>query len=138
MAKAIFCLCDDERRAEQIVDQLRTRGFSNNDISVLFPDNSGTRDFAHEQNTKAPEGAAAGAGTGGVLGWLVGIGSLAIPGAGRFMAAGPIMAALAGAGVGAAVGGTKPSSTREKLRAAHPHFGSCRGRRRPRPGRTNL
>jgi len=105
MAKAIFCLCDDEPRAEQIVDQLRTRGFSNNDISVLFPDNSGTRDFAHEQNTKAPEGAAAGAGTGGVLGWLVGIGSLAIPGAGRFMAAGPIMAALAGAGVGAAVGG---------------------------------
>jgi hypothetical protein len=109
MAKAMFCLCDDERRAEQIVDQLRTRGFSNNDISVLFPDNSGTRDFAHEQNTKAPEGAAVGAGpggvAGGVLGWLMGIGSLAIPGAGRFMAAGPIIAALAGAGVGAAVGG---------------------------------
>jgi len=109
MAKSVFCLCDDERQAERIVDQLRSRGFSNNDISVLFPDSSGTRDFAHEQNTKAPEGAATGAGTGGVvggvLGWLVGIGSLAIPGVGPFIAAGPIMAALAGAGVGAAVGG---------------------------------
>ena len=76
---------------------------------MLFPDKSGTRDFAHEQHTKAPEGAAAGAGTGGVLGgvfgWLVGIGSLAIPGVGPLIAAGPIMAALAGAGVGAAVGG---------------------------------
>lgn len=109
MVKAVFCLIDNERQAERIVDHLRARGFSNNDISVLFPDNSGTRDFAHEQNTKAPEGAAAGAGTGGVvggvLGWLAGIGSLAIPGVGPFIAAGPIMAALAGVGVGAAVGG---------------------------------
>ncbi len=109
MAKSVFCLIDNERQAERIVDAVRARGFSNNDISVLFPDNSGTRDFAHEQNTKAPEGAAAGAGTGGVvggvLGWLAGIGSLAIPGVGPFIAAGPIMAALAGAGVGAAVGG---------------------------------
>jgi hypothetical protein len=109
MAKSGFCLIDNERQAERIVDELRARGFCNNDISVLFPDNSGTRDFAHEQNTKAPEGAAAGAGTGGVvggvLGWLAGIGSLAIPGVGPFIAAGPIMAALAGAGVGAAVGG---------------------------------
>src|SRR4029453_19042555 len=75
----------------------------------LFPDKSGTKDFAHEQHTKAPEGAATGAGTGGVLGgalgWLIGIGSLAIPGVGPFIAAGPIVAALAGAGVGAAVGG---------------------------------
>jgi hypothetical protein len=61
MAKSVFCLIDSERQAEWIVDQLRARGFSNNDISVLFPDNSGTRDFAHEQNTKAPEGAATGA-----------------------------------------------------------------------------
>src|SRR4030095_13155260 len=82
---------------------------SPNDISVLFPDKSGTRDFAHEQNTKAPEGAAAGAGTGGILGgalgWLVGIGTLAIPGLGPFIAAGPIMAALSGAAAGAALGG---------------------------------
>jgi hypothetical protein len=109
MAKAVFGLVDSEAQAERIVDGLKAAGFSNNDISVLFPDKSGTRDFAHEQNTKAPEGAAAGAGTGGVLGgalgWLVGIGSLAIPGVGPFIAAGPIMAALAGAGVGAAVGG---------------------------------
>ena len=109
MAKAVFGLVDSESQAERIVDSFKAAGFSNNDISVLFPDKSGTRDFAHEQHTKAPEGAAAGAGTGGVLGgvfgWLVGIGSLAIPGVGPLIAAGPIMAALAGAGVGAAVGG---------------------------------
>ena len=63
MAKSVFCLLDNDRQAERIVDRLRARGFSNNDISVLFPDNSGTRDFAHEQTTKAPEGAATGAGT---------------------------------------------------------------------------
>ena len=109
MAKAVFGLVDSETQAERIVDNLKIAGFSNNDISVLFPDKAGTRDFAHEKATKAPEGAATGAGTGGVvggvLGWLVGIGSLAIPGVGPFIAAGPIMAALAGAGVGAAVGG---------------------------------
>jgi hypothetical protein len=109
MAKAVFGLVDNETQAERLVEELRAAGFSNNDISVLFPDQSGTRDFAHEQHTKAPEGAAAGAGTGGVvggvLGWLAGIGTLAIPGVGPFIAAGPIMAALAGAGVGAAVGG---------------------------------
>src|SRR6478736_556176 len=109
MEKAVFCIAKTEAQATSIVDQLKTAGFSNNDISVLLPDKSGTRDFAHEQHTKAPEGAATGAGTGGVLGgalgWLIGIGSLAIPGVGPFIAAGPIMAALAGAGVGAAVGG---------------------------------
>jgi hypothetical protein len=109
MAKAVFGLVDTESQAERIVDSLKANGFSNNDISVLFPDKRGTRDFAHEKATKAPEGAAAGAGTGGVvggvLGWLAGIGSLAIPGLGPFIAAGPIMAALAGAGAGAAVGG---------------------------------
>src|SRR5687767_10052265 len=109
MAKGVFGLVDNELQAERIVEELRNAGFSNNDISVLFPDKSGTRDFAHEQHTKAPEGAATGAATGGVLGgvagWLVGIGTLAIPGLGPFIAAGPIMAALAGAGVGAAAGG---------------------------------
>ena len=109
MSKAVFGLVDSESQAERIVDNFKTAGFPNNDISVLFPDKGGTRDFAHEQNTKAPEGAATGAGVGGVaggvLGWLVGIGSLAIPGVGPFIAAGPIMAALAGASVGAAVGG---------------------------------
>ena len=76
---------------------------------MLFPDKQGTRDFVHENSTKAPEGAAAGAATGGVLGgalgWLVGIGALAIPGVGPFIAAGPIMAALSGMAVGAATGG---------------------------------
>src|SRR5687768_8606657 len=109
MAKAVFGLVDNEVQAERVVEGLKAAGFSNNDISVLFPDKSGTRDFAHEQNTKAPEGASTGAGVGGALGgglgWLVGIGALAIPGVGPFIAAGPIMAALAGLGVGAAVGG---------------------------------
>ena len=94
---------------DNAVDTLKAAQFRNTDISVLFPDNPGTKEFGHEKNTKAPEGATAGAGTGalpgGGLGWLVGIGALAIPGVGPFIAAGPIMAALAGAGVGGAVGG---------------------------------
>ena len=109
MSKAIFCIATSEDQAEKIVNQLKEAGFSYNDISVLFPDKAGTRHFAHEQHTKAPEGAAAGAGTGGsvggALGWLAGIGVLAIPGLGPFIAAGPIMAALSGAAVLAAVGG---------------------------------
>ena len=109
MAKAVFCLARTEAQALRIVDQLKAAGFSANDISVLFPDTHGTKDFAHEQHTKAPEGAATGAGTGGILGgalgWLVGIGTLAIPGLGPFIAAGPIMAALSGAAAGAALGG---------------------------------
>ena len=94
---------------EGAVDELRVAGFRSTDISVLFPENVGTKDFAHEKGTKAPEGATTGASTGalagGALGWLAGIGALAIPGLGPFIAAGPIMAALAGAGVGGAVGG---------------------------------
>jgi hypothetical protein len=109
MKKAVFGIVKTEIQAINIANQLQAAGFSPNDISVLFPDRTGTRDFAHEQHTKAPEGAAAGAGTGavlgGALGWMVGIGSLAIPGLGPFIAAGPIMAALAGAGAGAAAGG---------------------------------
>ncbi|MGC2352533.1 MAG: quinol:electron acceptor oxidoreductase subunit ActD [Candidatus Udaeobacter sp.] len=106
---SVFGIYTDTASAERAVEALKAAGFSNNDISALFPDKQGTRDFAHEKNTKAPEGATAGAGTGAVLGgglgWLAGIGALAIPGLGPFIAAGPIMAALAGAGVGGAVGG---------------------------------
>ena len=105
--KSVFCITTTRAQADQIVDRLKNAGFSNNDISVLFPDKDTTRDFAHEKNTKAPEGIATGAGTGGVvggaLGWLAGIGALAIPGAGPFIAAGPILAALSGAAVGSAV-----------------------------------
>jgi hypothetical protein len=109
MAKAVFGIAKNQSQAIAIADQLKAAGFSNGDVSVLFPDKEGTRDFAHEQNTKAPEGAATGA-TGGALlggglGWLVGIGALAIPGLGPFIAAGPLLAALAGAAGGAAVGG---------------------------------
>src|SRR5947207_8544995 len=106
---AVFGIYRDRTSVENAVDVLRQENFRNTDISVLFPENQGTKEFAHEKNTKAPEGAAAGAGTGavlgGTLGWLAGIGALAIPGLGPFIAAGPIMAALAGAGVGGAVGG---------------------------------
>jgi len=107
--KAVFGIASSHVQAQGVVRSLQNAGFSLNDISVLFPDKEGTRDFAHEQHTKAPEGAATGAGTGGVLGggvgWLVGIGALAIPGLGPFVAAGPIMAALSGAAIGATVGG---------------------------------
>jgi hypothetical protein len=107
--KAVFGLAKDEEHASKIVENLKIAGFSNNDISVLMPDKRTTRDFAHEKETKAPEGAAAGVVTGGtiggVLGWLTGIGALAIPGLGPFIAAGPIMAALSGAAVGGAAGG---------------------------------
>src|SRR6202048_5523657 len=105
---AVFGIYPTRAHAEEAVDALRQAGFRNTDISVLFPDNQGSKDFAHEKNTKAPEGAAAGAGTGavigGALGWLAGIGSLAIPGVGPLIAAGPIMAALSGAAAGGAVG----------------------------------
>lgn len=108
-AKSVFCLARDEGEACRIIEDLRTAGFSGNDISVLLPDKGGTKDFAVEKGTKAPEGAVTGAGTGGVLGgalgFLVGAGALAIPGLGPFLAAGPIMAALSGAAVGAAAGG---------------------------------
>ncbi len=106
---AVFGIYPNQPSVETAVTALRTAGFSNTDISVLFPSTEGTREFAHEKSTKAPEGASTGAGTGallgGGLGWLVGIGALAIPGLGPFIAAGPIMATLAGAGVGGAVGG---------------------------------
>ncbi|HMJ11170.1 MAG TPA: DUF3341 domain-containing protein [Polyangiaceae bacterium] len=107
--KAVIGLLSNQGQAEVIVTELQRAGFSSNDISVLFPDKQGTRDFAHEKNTKAPEGAVAGAGAGsaigGTLGLLAGIGALAIPGVGPLIAAGPIMAALSGAAAGAAVGG---------------------------------
>ena len=109
MAKSAFCIASSYQQAENIVNNLKNAGFGSNDISVLFPDKRGTKDFAHEQNTKAPEGAALGASTGGVLGgafgWIVGIGALAIPGVGPLIAAGPIMAALSGVAVGATLGG---------------------------------
>src|ERR1041384_8526361 len=98
MAKAIFCIATSEFQAESIVNELKVAGFEDNAISVLCPDKTGSKDFAHEHHTKAPEGATAGAGAGGLvggaLGWLAGIGALAVPGVGPFLAAGPIMAAL--------------------------------------------
>jgi hypothetical protein len=106
---AVFGIYRDEASLRNGVDNLQREGFRVEDISVLFPSNQGTKDFAHEKGTKAPEGATTGGVTGGivggVLGWLAGAGAIAIPGLGPFIAAGPIMAALAGAGVGGATGG---------------------------------
>lgn len=106
---SVFGIYSSVAQAERGVDALVNGGFSNNDISVLAPDQQGTKDFAHEKHTKAPEGATTGAATGGALGGtlglLAGVGALAIPGIGPFIAAGPIMGALAGMGVGGTVGG---------------------------------
>jgi Alternative complex III, ActD subunit len=106
---AAFGIYPSEASVRSAVETFQREGFRLTDISVLFPRNEGTKDFAHEKGTKAPEGAATGAGTGavigGALGWLAGVGAIAIPGVGPFLAAGPIMAALAGAGVGGTAGG---------------------------------
>lgn len=111
MAKniAVFGIYVGRQDVEEAVDALKRSDFRATDISVLFSENVGTKDFAHEKHTKAPEGSAAGAGTGaligGALGWLTGIGALAIPGVGPFVAAGPIVAMLAGIGAGGVLGG---------------------------------
>lgn len=106
---AAFGIYKSSTQAEHAVDRIAAAGFSYNDISVLLPDSKNSKEFAHEKNTKAPEGTTTGVATGGVvggtLGLLAGIGALAIPGLGPFIAAGPIMASLAGLGVGGAVGG---------------------------------
>jgi hypothetical protein len=104
---AVFGIYKTRAQAEDAVERIETAGFSSNDISVLLPDVQSSKEFAHEKNTKAPEGTTTGATTGGVvggtLGLLAGVGALAIPGLGPFIAAGPIMGALAGLGVGGAV-----------------------------------
>lgn len=106
---AVFGICSTREQVEESIQALRAANFRVEDISILYPENEGSKDFAHVKATKAPEGATAGAAggaaIGGVLGWLIGIGAIAIPGVGPFIAAGPIMAALAAAGVGGAVGG---------------------------------
>ncbi len=106
---AVFGIYTSAEHAERAVDTLIAAGFASSAISVLLPDTRSTKEFAHEKNTKAPEGTttgvAAGGAIGGTLGVLAGVGALAIPGIGPFIAAGPIMAGLAGLGVGGAVGG---------------------------------
>jgi hypothetical protein len=107
--KVVLGIYKTQIEVERCVDALKMDGFSTSDISVLMPDPAGSQNFAHRKETKAPEGATTGASTGavigGTLGLLAGVGALAIPGFGPFIAAGPIMAALAGAGVGGTIGG---------------------------------
>jgi hypothetical protein len=109
MKKSVFAILNNRQQAENVVERLKGVGFYPHDISMLFADTGGSKDFAIEHETKAPEGATTGGTTGfvagGILGWLAGIGALAIPGLGPFIAAGPIMAALSGAAVGTALGG---------------------------------
>ncbi len=111
--QAVICIVPTEAQADRIVYGLRSAGFNNADVSVVMPDACANKDLGHEKHTKAPEGAAAGTATGmvlgGALGWLAGVGALAIPGLGPFVAAGPIMAALSGAAIGGATGGTAGS-----------------------------
>lgn len=106
---AVFGIYPTREGLESAVLQLQEAGFRSTDISILVPQNIGTKDLAHSKATKAPEGAAAGAGSGavigGTLGWLAGIGALAVPGVGPLIAAGPIVAALAGIGAVGAIGG---------------------------------
>jgi hypothetical protein len=107
--RSVLGIYGSRSAVEAALTHLRDAGFSSNDVSILLPENLGPKELITTKATKAPEGTAAGAGSGavigGALGWLVGIGALAIPGLGPFIAAGPIMAALAGVGVGGAVGG---------------------------------
>src|SRR6188768_1985418 len=109
MSKSVFGISTTQGQAERIVERLQAQGFAASEISVLLPDSGGTGDFGHVKSTKASEGIAAGATGGGVaggaLGLLAGIGAIAIPGIGPFIAAGPIMAALSGAALGATAGG---------------------------------
>jgi sporulation protein YlmC with PRC-barrel domain len=105
----VYGVYSDRKDVEKTISALRERGIASSDISVVFPNPDMSKEFAVQKNTKAPEGALAGGGTGlligGTLGWLAGIGTLAIPGIGPLLAAGPIVAAIAGAGVGSAIGG---------------------------------
>jgi hypothetical protein len=109
MAKVVYGIYTDRAHAEEALDSIRAAGFRAEDISVLMPENIGTKDIGYEKHTKAPEhaavGGAAGGVVGGALGWLIGIGALAIPGLGPFLAAGPIVAAIAGFGAGSVIGG---------------------------------
>ncbi len=107
--RVVYGIFRTSQQVENAIDQLRAASFRTEDLSVLMPENLGNKEFAHTKNTKAPEGTTTGATAGGVLGGtlglLVGIGALAIPGLGPFIAAGPIMGALAGIGAGGAIGG---------------------------------
>ncbi|GAB2561893.1 hypothetical protein ISP15_10020 [Dyella jejuensis] len=109
MKTSVYCTTRTLEQTEAIVDDLKRAGFGSDEISALLPDQRGTRDFAHEHNTKAPEGATAGGvaglGVGAAVGWLAGAGALAIPGLGPLIAAGPILAALSGAALGTTAGG---------------------------------
>jgi hypothetical protein len=107
--KSVFAIVESEARSRDIINELKQAGFLSGDIAALLPDKTGCRDFGHEHHTKAPEGATAGGIIGAVLfggaGYLAGVGSLAIPGLGAFIAAGPMLAALSGAAIGFATGG---------------------------------
>ncbi len=107
--RALFGIYAGPSDAENAVSQLKMAGFRNTDLSMLFPENEGTKDLAWDKTTKSSEGALAGAGigliVGGALGWIAGSGMLALPYLGMLLTAGPIMSLLSGIGVGGVIGG---------------------------------
>lgn len=107
--KSIFCLANSRERADRIVAHLKSAYFQPDTISALFADEESSRAFAHDEHTKISDGAMMGASAGGLisgaLGWIAGVGVLAIPGVGPFIAAGPITAMLSGPAPGATAGG---------------------------------
>lgn len=103
--KSVFCFASSHAQAGQIVDRLRAANFASQNISALGAGNGTSRNFTDEMRSRSPEGAVAGAGIGGVLGWMAGIGVFAIPGFGPFIDASPILAALCAVAAGAAAGG---------------------------------
>ncbi|MGE0610541.1 MAG: hypothetical protein AB7O62_25860 [Pirellulales bacterium] len=109
MSHCVYCIAQNDGQAITIANRLTAAGFKGSDISVLVPNRGSLRELGHVNSTKAPEGAAAGAGTGavfgGALGWLAGVGALAIPGVGPLIAAGPILGLLSGVALGGTVGG---------------------------------
>lgn len=101
---SVFCFANSRTQAGHIVDQLKAASFSSNDISALLTDQNAGHEAAPIRRTKMPEGVIAGLGIGGALGWIAGIGVLAIPGFGGFIDASPVLAALTGTAIGAVSG----------------------------------
>jgi hypothetical protein len=135
MTKSVICMASSAEHADSILCELMNFDFANEDISILFPDRMGVRDFAHAPSTRASEGACIGAGfvgaLGAVIGFALGAGVATFPSLASFLAAGPIMAALGGSGLGAASGGIAGALLGLRIAKveAHPYRGRLeRGR----------
>jgi hypothetical protein len=105
---SVIGIYPDRTTVSDAINVLHKAGYRATDISVLSSDNQGSKDFAHEKRTKALEGAATGAPVGAVVGaalaWLVSSQTVPVMGPGPLIAAGPVIATLAGAAAGGALG----------------------------------